>query len=167
MNDLNITAPESVSLQLPEGYEIDLEKSDLEQGVIKFREKSSELVKSWEDLEYVAGYKVDLNSEIRMFTRVHTDYWNQNIWATIEQAEASIAMAMLSQLMKQANGDWTPDWEDDEDDSLEHTITFNNERAIKDYSWTSRSFLVFKSEEIRDEFLELHRDLIEKAKPLL
>lgn len=156
MKDLNITAPE--------GYEIDLENSDLAQGVIKFKEKSSELVKSWEDLETIEGYYIGISCFVES-TNYKPFSENRNTWATKEQAGASIAMAMLSQLMKQANGDWTPDWSNYQ--SVKYCLVYVDS-SIEHYgSYTEQYFLTFKSPEIRDEFLELHKDLIEKAKPLL
>ena len=159
MKDLNIKAPD--------GYEIDQENSDLSTGVIRFKEKDG-LVKSWWDLERVHGYYTDEESEVISTNHVpfSSGVWkeNRNTWATKEQAEASIAMAMLSQLMKQANGDWTPDWKEGES---YYAITFDYGKVVKAHRMGFSCFLAFESEEIRDEFLELHRDLIEKAKPLL
>ena len=162
---------EDLSFEIPvmEGYEIDLDKSDLEQGVIKFKEAKQGLVKSWEDLVKVKGYLVDEDSCVtNIFLKwcgYRTEEKNRNTWATKEQAEASIAMAMLSQLMKQANGDWTPDWNDS--NTIKHVIYFYKDTVLDSIFSTANEFLAFKSKEIRDEFLELHRDLIEKAKPLL
>ena len=158
MNDLNITAPE--------GYEIDLENSDLEQGVIKFKEKNSGLVMSWGDLGFTSGYFVDTDSDVQYSDEIDTEMeYYRNTWATKEQAEASIAMAMLSQLMKQANGDWKPDWADEHE--TKYIIFRQGNTLMRQFYYTRSHFLAFKSQEIRDEFLELHRDLIEKAKPLL
>ena len=157
MNELDIKAPK--------GYEIDQENSDLSTGVIRFKEAKQGLVKSWEDLEKVTGYFVDDDCRLEYMDEVLTIDYHRGTWATEEQAEASIAMAMLSQLMKQANGDWTPDWTDG--NQIKYSIANKYDKLCEDYQFGFSAFLTFKSEEIRDEFLELHRDLIEKAKPLL
>ena len=157
MNELNI--------KVPEGHEIDQENSDLSTGVIRFKETKQGLVKSWEDLgDVLVGWIAS-----SALGATYSNHWNRDlytdIWATKEQAEASIAMAMLSQLMKQANDGWTPDWTVGSE--TKYIINFIGEDITRDICKTYRLFLAFKSEEIRDEFLELHRDLIEKAKPLL
>jgi hypothetical protein len=38
------------------------------------------------------------------------DNTSRNIFATKKQAEASLALAMLTQQVKDANGDWKPNW---------------------------------------------------------
>ena len=156
---------DKLDIKAPDGYEIDQENSDLSTGVIRFKEKSKGLVKSWEDLDKIEGYYVDTYANIyEAKGDLAIRGTSQQTWATKEQAEASIAMAMLSQLMKQANGDWTPAWGYDD---TKYVLYHAREKIVEDVSFDVHSFLAFKSKEIRDEFLELHRDLIEKAKPLL
>ena len=168
MNELDIKAPE--------GYEIDQENSDLSTGKIRFKQvpscdckelSKSGLAKSWEELGVIKGCYVTNQSNIMQLDHGDSRFGgiDKNLWATEEQAEASIAMAMLSQLMKQANGDWTPDWS--KGNQIKYTIANKYDKLCEDYQFGFSAFLAFKSEEIRDEFLELHRDLIEKAKPLL
>ena len=72
-------------------------------------------VKSWEDLKEIKGWEICCDTDdVVSIGYVSTSKYNQMVWATKEQAEASIAMAQLSQLMKYYNGDWVADWEDDE-----------------------------------------------------
>lgn len=81
-----------------------------------------------------------------------------------EIAEAYSVLPQLIRLMDEYNEGWKPDWK-----------SFENKHAIGCYEDTLESIsyqhrqkiLAFKTPEIRDEFLEDHRDLIEKAKPLL
>ena len=123
-----------------------------------------ELPKSWEELEGVSGYYIDDNSKIE-FRRNHiTHKSNRNIFSTKEQAEASIALAQLSQLMKVYNGDWVADWKSNKD---KHVIYFNEDNLIKSINNYNSRFLSFKDEKTRDLFLENFRELIETAKPLL
>jgi hypothetical protein len=124
-----------------------------------------ELPKSWEELEGVSGYYIDDNSKIE-FRRNHiTHKSNRNIFSTKEQAEASIALAQLSQLMKVYNDGWVADWENDK--QLKYIIRFfNNNITINCYN-NYHFFLAFKDEKTRDLFLENFRDLILTAKPLL
>ena len=150
-------------IQMPEGYEIDKENSTFEKIVFKKIEK--ELPKSWEDLMGVSGYYVDGNSKIYKgidFTIVAD---NRNIFPTKEEAEACLALAQLCQLRDRYNYGWKPDWKDAYE--RKYCIEIYKERIQKENSSITRKVLFFKTEELRDEFLENFRDLIEIAIPLL
>ncbi len=152
-----------LKIQVPEGYEIDKEKSTFEK--IVFKKVKKELPKSWRELNNVNGYYVDKNSKIYNCINFSTDYGNRNIFPTEEEAEACIALAQLCQLRDRYNDGWKPDWEDDNQFKW-------NIHVFKDDIYTManlfvKKVLVFKTEELRDKFLENFRDLIETAKPLL
>lgn len=104
-----------------------------------------ELPKTWEELKEIKGYFVNSRSYISTFNgSCLLD--NRNLFATIEQAEASIALAQLSQLREVYRQGWVPG----------------------EYSFVSiNNFLSFQDEETRDLFLENFKDLIEKASPLM
>ena len=124
-------------------------------------------VKRWEDLKNLEGYCIDTISTIlgesqSPFTTTHD---NRNIWATKEQAEACLAMSQLSQLMKHVNGDWKPDWGNQE--CPKYTLMNNEGKVSREVVSTFSGFLAFPTVEIRDKFLENHSELIETAKPLL
>ena len=124
-----------------------------------------ELPKSWEELEDVSGYYIDDNSKIE-FRRNHiTHKSNRNIFATKEQAEASIALAQLSQLMKVYNDGWVADWTDKW--QTKYCVCFHSDNIKKMDLLNANSFLAFKDAKTRDLFLENFRDLILTAKPLL
>lgn len=134
------------------------------------QELTTREVKCWEDLEVISGARVEAYGQIYEFqdwTIKHdTGFPNmgKNIFAYYEQAEAAIAMAMLSQLMKDVNGDWKPDWEDK---GVKYVLFFKGNQITKGTSLITASFLAFPTAITRDKFLENHRELIEKAKPLL
>ena len=80
-------------------------------------------------------------------------------------AEAVLALCQLIQLRNAYNGDWVPDWEDDEEDK--YIIYSYKSRCVEGiYQNTAVSPLYFKTLELRDEFLRNFRPLIEKLKPL-
>jgi hypothetical protein len=126
-----------------------------------------ELPKSWEELGEIDGWYVDTYSEVIDMNSVETkrEYDCTNLFATKEQAEASIALAQLSQLMKVYNSGWAAMWEDNEQDKF--CIYFFKNQIITDCSYSLHSFLAFKDTKTRDLFLENFRDLILTAKPLL
>lgn len=146
----------------PEGYEIDKEKSTFEE--IVFKPIKKELPKRWEELEKIDGFWVDICSEIcddKKFACVDT---HKNIFATKAQAKASIALAQLSQLREVYRDGWVPDWYDN---SVKHCIVEKKGHIQTGLYYSTVYFLSFQSPEIRDEFYNNFKDLIEEASPLL
>lgn len=80
-------------------------------------------------------------------------------------AEAFLALIQLIQLRDFYRQGWIPDWKDG--DAKKHCITTFENEIHKDHYWCGNKILSFPIEEIRDEFLENFRDLIEQAKNLL
>lgn len=153
-----------LKIQVPEGYEIDREKSSFEKIVFKKVEK--ELPKSWEELDIVQGFYVDSLSEIAGTGEdTCAEEYNRNTFPTRKEAEACIALAQLCQLRDRYNGEWKPDWEDNGE--IKHCIEFFKGKIDKEYHHIAKRVLCFKTRELRDEFLENFRGLIEIAKPLL
>jgi hypothetical protein len=124
-----------------------------------------QLPKSWNELQEIEGYYVGINCNTFGFFGGDTDKDNRNIYATKEQAEASIAMAQLSQLMKVYNYGWEADYLDEE--SVKYGIGYFGEKLKVGTVYSTRYFLVFKDEETAELFLENFTELIETAKPLL
>ena len=103
-------------------------------------------VKYWEGLKGIEGYYISNHSDIHSAENAETHKANRNIWATKEQAEACLAMSQLSQLLKEVNGDWTPD---------------------ETYDSGHPPFLVFKTPRLKYSFMKTHKALIKQARPLL
>ena len=120
--------------------------------------------KDWEDLLTVEGYLVTGNSRTT-YIEGYCYKRSKNIFPKREQAEASLALAQLLQLMQHPywNGDWEPNWEDN---FSKFCVGFLHEKP-EVYLFNSRSLLAFSTEEKSKEFLESYKDLIEIAKPLL
>ena len=151
-----------MKIQVPEGYEIDKENSTFEKIVFKRKE----LPKSWEDLITVKGYCVTTFSKIEdCCEECYTYKENKNIFPTREEAEACLALAQLCQLRDRYNDGWKPDWEDYEQFKW-WIVFFKDNIRVAEYLFIKK-MLAFKTEELRDKFLENFRDLIETAKPLL
>lgn len=153
----------SVKIEVPQGYEIDKEKSTFEN--IVFKEVKKELPETWEELKEIKGYWIDDDSIISDNDNYIAIDRNKNVFATKEQAEASIALAQLSQLREVYRKGWVPNWSDDNE--LKFCIYFVEDRTdIVTYCETNQ-FLSFQDVETRDLFLENFIDLIEQAKPLM
>jgi hypothetical protein len=153
----------TLKINVPYGYEIDKEKSTFEN--IVFKEIKKELPNSWEELETLKGFYVDGDSYLNQVAQATTADDNINIFATKQQAEASIALAQLSQLREVYRQGWTADWENET--QKKWCIRFyKGTLEIEDYCSTNY-FFSFQTREITKQFLENFRDLIEKARPLM
>lgn len=77
------------------------------------------------------------------------------------------ALRKLIILRDYYNEGWQPDWEDKNNDGDKYCIMlYKGELTAMEYSYTYE-VLHFKTQEIRDKFLEEQRGLLEIAKPLL
>ena len=150
----------NIKIKIPKGYEIDKDKSTFENIVFK---AINVLPNSWKELEVIDGYWVSAFSMVRSYIN-EASLTSKNTFKTKEQAEASIALAQLSQLRDVYRQGWEPDWNDCR---TKFSIEFyENKLGITPY-YGSNVFLSFQDEETTVLFLENFRDLIEKAKPLM
>ena len=158
----------TIEIIAPEGYEVDKEKSSFEKIVFRALPDKG-LPKTWDELGLIHGYYTDGFSNVfpcntpQPYTN-KADEGNRNTWPTREEAEASIALAQLCQLRDRYNGGWKPDWLDD---GRKYVIYFAGEKMNTARMTGIQFVLAFKTEELRDKFMENFSDLIEKAKPLL
>jgi hypothetical protein len=153
MKDLKINAPK--------GYEIDKDKSTFENIVFK---EISKLPSSFKELENVSGYYISPESDV-IFGRTYQGIsFEKRIFKTKKQAEASIALAQLSQLRDVYRQGWEPDWGNY---GNKHCIYFHSSSVFKRQITLTNHFLSFQDEKTAELFLENFIDLIEKAKPLM
>lgn len=148
-------------IEVPNGYEIDKEKSTFEN--IVFKEVKKELPKTWLELGEIKGYYTHSDSDILDADCIPT-LRHRNVFATKQQAEASLALAQLSQLREVYRNGWKPDWTVDK---VKFCIGIVEDKIIETTYYQSSTFLSFQDEETRDLFLENFRNLIEQAKPLM
>jgi hypothetical protein len=153
----------TLHIEIPKGYEIDRENSTFEK--IVFKEIKKELPKSWQELNNIKGFWVDVQCEITDAGETVTCDDNKNVFVTKEQAEASIALAQLSQLREVYRQGWVPDWDDH--GQVKCIIQLIRNGVTTYSSSASCAFLSFQTIEIRDEFLNNFGDLIMKARPLM
>jgi hypothetical protein len=152
----------TLKIEIPDGYEIDTAKSTFEE--IVFKESKKELPKSWEELEQIQGCWVQSNSTLFYDKRETIASEHKNVFKTKEQAQASIALAQLSQLRDVYRQGWRPDWGDESEKYVIKKVG----QKLKIYDCRATiHFLSFQSEEIAEQFLNNFKDLIEEASPLL
>ena len=144
----------------PVGYEIDKENSTFEKIVFK---KINELPKTWEDLKYISGYYISSCYGIKHSSLINCCKYAKNIFPTKELAEAALALAQLLQLRDRYNGD-NKGFIYDKDN---YCLAVSANSIFKDWNIYTQRVLAFRTRELRDEFYDNFKDLIEIAKPLL
>ena len=159
------------TMTVPEGWEFD--HLD-ERGNIVLKEKKKELPKTWlkclcsiNDMELIEEdseiYKCnisELSDDGRLFGDSDRNMLPQGLGKP---------MLVLCQLLVCRNAwwkqlGWKPDWEKPEE---KHCIVFKCDGVEKQVKTYESCILAFPKYEVRDQFLDTFRDLIEKAKELL
>ena len=159
------------TMPVPDGWEFD--RIDVN-GNIVLKEKKKELPKTWlkclysiddvemieEDSEVHKCSISDLSDDGRLF-----DDSDRNLLP----CGLGKPMLALCQLLVCRNAwwkqlGWKPDWTDI---CTKHCIGYNKDVASKAVSSFSNYILAFPTPEVRDQFLETFKDLIEEAKELL
>lgn len=111
----------------------------------------------WEDLKSVSGVYISTAGNFQSAIRFSAQKQNKNVFATEEQAKASLAMAQLSQLLKEYNGDWVPNWEDLQ---KKYVIKRIYKTCIIDTYSNTYFFLAFQTQVEAERFYDFHRLLI-------
>ena len=118
----------------------------------------------------IKGYFIDHDeSSINFFDSEESQFIDddgissdcKNIFKTEKQAKSALAYAQLTQLMAlpEYNGDWVPDWTNDE---FKYTIGKYSGNIELEYFSKTYYPISFKSAEIRDKFLEKNLDLLKE-----
>lgn len=153
---------QTIEIEVPFGYKAVYDKETQKVEVV-----CATLPKSWEEYcEHNSArrwrYFINEHSEIDEVVKREIDM------STIQLREMAIAFRALMQLIQLRDcyrQGWTPDWEDDE--QQKHSVATYFDQVCADTCTITKGVLSFQSEEIRDEFLENFKDLIEKAKELI
>lgn len=103
-----------LTIDIPEGMEIDTENSSLAEGIIKFKSKC-----------------ITYSKIINSFNSIT----NTNVYIHSSDTKALKAIAQLMNIAKYYNGDWKPNWSDPSE--YKYFIVYNNSTYIVDYSWAS------------------------------
>ena len=131
-----------------------------ENDTIKFRNIENKLPMSVEEIPNRKGFYIDSSSKI-----LCGGSKGKNNISTYERAEAFLALMQLVKLRDAWNGDWKADWKDSGENKF--TISVCENKIIYLWYWSEYHVLHFKSEQLRDQFAEQFKDLIETAKELL
>lgn len=149
-----------LKIEIPSGYVVDEENSNLLQGVIKFKKIE---IKTFDDLvkskQKVSGYWIDINSEILDWESNGWEESNKNVFIDKKHAKSALAMAQISQLMPYYGGAITDEeWEDRFVRKFE-LYRYDNHVEVKLISKVY-NFLSFRSVEQAKDFLKHEERLV-------
>ena len=150
-----------VKIEVPQGYEIDKEKSTFEKIVFKKVNPLSELPESWE--EYCEQTK---NRTYYTYSPYNESHVNETAahgfygeFSTKERAEQFIALGKLIQLRDY----WVKGYSD-----FRYAVFGNKDDiSLCGYSGFSAYSLTFPTQEMADKFITYFRYLIKQAFPLV
>lgn len=148
---------------IPQGWEID----EVRGNKIILMESKKELPKTWEeciakirDLEYISNnggiYKLDFNAD---------EVTNQINDIPIGLGKPMLALMQLLVCREVYRQEWKPNWTKITENK--YCIICNGTKITGAINATICRILSFQSAEIRDQFLENFKDLIEEAKELI
>lgn len=128
------------------------------------------LVNSWEDLGEIEGWYLDDDSEIVNVTHLIPHRTTENLATTESLPKAYRALCKLTQLAKQANNGWIPDWSDYSQNKF--TISsddgdFGRRIMLNQGANTTEHPLSFEHAFIRNQFFKKYNSLIEDVLLLL
>ena len=106
-----------LTIDIPEGMEIDLENSDLAKGIVRFKQSTI----TYEDVEDTL--KLDKNCK--------------SIIINESNASKLVTLSRLMNIAKYYNGDWKPNWSDQNE--YKYFIIYNGDIYKVDHNWTTIS----------------------------
>lgn len=156
-----------LTIEIPEGYEIDKEQSTFER--IVFKKKEAELPESWEEFCSVTrgeGYYIDNVSGINEAAPSRHMHCcsDRNLLSTREDCEAHLALMQLHRL----RDCYRQGWDDTKSDGMGWVVYVDYRNHLDRIGCSyGRGFLSFQNKEMAEEFAENFKDLILQAKKLL
>ena len=140
-----------IKIQVPEGYEIDKEKSTFER--IVFKKKKA--INCWEDLEKISGYAITTENNIEHWSGLDVIEENKNVFLNEKYAKSALALAQISQLLPyyDSNVDWS---------SIhpKHCIFRKDKDIIIDIWQTTYHPLAFNTWKEAERFLKYNEQLV-------
>lgn len=138
----------------PEGYKLDKERSTLD-NLVFIEDINYNYVS--EKLFLKHGYYCDSCGHIRSIDVV--DYGCQkylNMCTSEKQAKKLLAINQLLNIAKYLNGDWQPNWDNNNENKYTIYIDRNNTRILIDFMYVSNKCIVyFKTEELAQRAINI------------
>ena len=156
-----------LKINIPEGYEIDREKSTFEEIIFKkVEDPLAKLPKTWEEYckrtkGYTSyyGYSINGNTYETKFDGFYNEFF------TKERVKQYVALGKLLQLRDY----WVSNWKDDSNNFVAAIYHFDGEIVNTNVSRkrSSNYPLTFPTREMAKEFKNCFEDLIKEAYPLV
>lgn len=140
-----------LKIEIPEGYEIDKEKSSFEK--IMFKKKHE--VNCWEDLRNITGVYITDDSVFDLTKNNPNDQGNKNVFLNEKYAKSALASAQISQLLPYY--DTNVDWESQD---VKYCITRSKNNIVIG-EWVHRyCILTFNTKSEAERFLKHNEPLV-------
>lgn len=142
--------PKDIKITIPEGYEIDMEKSTFERIVFK----KKKVINSWEDLKNIKGVFIDYSSNIQEYEAISDE--EKYIFLNEKYAKSALALAQISQLLPYY--DSKVNWGSSKE---KYCIDKEHNNKIIISKWMSTyHVLAFNSKEEAERFLKYNGQLV-------
>ncbi len=155
----------TITYNIPKGYVIDKENSTDTNIVLKL--VKSTRVRTWEEyckkMEGKISYYMNPSSGITPSIFENCPVLSE--FETEEEVKALEAYSKLLKFRKDWIGEWKPKWANDY--QKKYIICNYSDIVAKDTVITASHCLSFPTSEMRDEFFDCFKDLLEQAKTLL
>lgn len=155
-----------LKINIPEGYEVDKEKSTFEKIIFKKVDSLSNLPKTWEEYcKQTVGCKSYFHTrypepcirESPSFDGVYCEF------STEERVEQYVALGRLIQLRDY----WTNNWKSNGNSFIVYTARFHPQLIRVGMSRGTNYPLAFPTEQMAEKFKECFTGLLIEASPLL
>lgn len=155
-----------LKINIPEGYEIDKEKSTFEEIVFKkIEDPLAKLPKTWE--EYCEQTEGNVSYFLCNPDSIIKSWFDRSYYefVTEERVKQYVALGKLLQLRDY----WVSNWKDDSKNFVAVIYHFDGEIVNTNVSKkrSSNYSLTFPTREIAKKFIECFKDLINEAYPLI
>ena len=151
----------TIEIQIPEGHEVDEEKSTFTK--IVFREKKYKYAETLYDID--RRFYTDAHGNVCKVDAYESQ--SPNHFSTEERGEEVLALIQLLEFRDNVNkvDGFVPNWQDVEQNK--YCISLHSTRFPIEVESFSPRLLSFGSTETAEQFLETHKELIEKCKNLI
>lgn len=126
-----------LTIDIPEGMEIDLKNSDLAKGIVKFKKKDI----TYDDILQACPTNF---SELRVHTHC---------------IDKILAISQLMNIAKYYNGDWEPDWSDSNE--RKYFIIYSSNTYEVDHNWTYISSNIYFKHKDDAQYVIDFRDILD------
>lgn len=124
----------------------------------------AELPQSFLQIKEIEGYYINTHSAILPLSRRENSVAQINVVTREKYTKAWLAFCQLTQLHKA----WIGDWKHEDNKHIAYVIERNTDSTMRiqtNYYWKrGERLFIFPTAELRDEFFEQFKDLIEEAK---